>query len=228
MSARILVIDDEPAIRKALSYLLPRAEFEVEAVATAEDGLAAARREAFDLIVLDLALPDLSGIEVCRRLRAESAVPILMLTARDSEADLGLGLEVGADDYVAKPFSTVELLGRIRAILRRRDLDRRQDSSVRRVGDLTVNGEQHQVLVAGRPVHVTPSEFKLLALLARQPERVFSRHEIMEHLWQSGYVGDAHACEGHISSLRRKLERDPGNPERIVTVRGVGYTLRQV
>jgi len=225
VSARILVIDDEPAIRKGLSYLLPRAEFEVEAVATAEDGLAAARREAFDLIVLDLALPDLSGIEVCRRLRAESAVPILMLTARDSEADLGLGFEVGADDYVAKPFSTVELLGRIRAILRRRELDRRQDGSVRRVGDLTVNGEQHQVLVAGRPVHVTPSEFKLLALLARQPERVFSRREIMEHLWQSGHVGDAHACEGHISSLRRKLERDPANPERIVTVRGFGYKL---
>jgi two-component system response regulator RegX3 len=228
VSARILVVDDEPAIRKGLCYLLPRAEFEVEAVATGEDGLAAARREAFDLIVLDIALPDLSGIEVCRRLRAESAVPILMLTARDSEADLGLGLEVGADDYVEKPFSTIELLGRIRAILRRRELDRRQDSSVRQVGELTVNGEQHQVLVAGTPVHVTPSEFKLLALLARQPERVFSRHEIMEHLWQSGHVGDAHACEGHISSLRRKLERDPANPERIVTVRGVGYTLRQV
>jgi two-component system response regulator RegX3 len=228
VSARILVIDDEPAIRKGLSYLLPRAEFEVEAVATAEDGLSAARRGAFDLIVLDLALPDLSGIEVCRRLRAESTVPILMLTARDSEADLGLGLEVGADDYVTKPFSTVELLGRIRAILRRRELDRRQDGSVRQVGDLTVNSEQHQVLVAGRTVHVTPSEFKLLALLARQPERVFSRREIMEHLWQSGYVGDAHACEGHISSLRRKLERDPANPERIVTVRGVGYKLRQV
>jgi two-component system, OmpR family, response regulator RegX3 len=228
VSARILVIDDEPAIRKGLSYLLPRAEFEVEAVATAEDGLSAARRGAFDLIVLDLALPDLSGIEVCRRLRAESTVPILMLTARDSEADLGLGLVVGADDYVTKPFSTVELLGRIRAILRRRELDRRQDGSVRQVGDLTVNSEQHQVLVAGRTVHVTPSEFKLLALLARQPERVFSRREIMEHLWQSGYVGDAHACEGHISSLRRKLERDPANPERIVTVRGVGYKLRQV
>lgn len=228
MSARILVIDDEPAIRKGLSYLLPRAEFEVEAVTTAEEGLAAARREAFELIVLDIALPDLSGIEVCRRLRAESTVPILMLTARDSEADLGLGFEVGADDYVAKPFSTVELLSRIRAILRRREFDRRQDSSVRRVGELTVDGEQHEVLLAGRPVHVTPSEFKLLALLARNPERVFTRREIMEHLWQSGHVGDAHACEGHISSLRRKLERDAANPERIVTVRGVGYKLRRV
>lgn len=227
MSTRVLVIDDELAIRSGLEYLLARADFEVASAATAEEGLAAAERETYDLVVLDLALPDLSGIEVCRRLRAESTVPILILTARDSEADLGLGLEVGADDYVAKPFSTVELLGRVRAILRRRELDRHDDRAVRHVGDLTVDLERHRVLVAGEPAALTPSEFKLIALLAGQPGRVFSRRTIMEHLWQSGHVGDAHACEGHISSLRRKLERDPANPERIVTVRGVGYTLHE-
>lgn len=228
MSAHILVIDDEPAIRHGLEYLLARADFEVVSTATAEEGVAAAEGNDYDLVVLDLALPDLSGIEVCRRLRATSTVPILMLTARDSEADLGLGLEVGADDYVTKPFSTVELLGRIRAILRRRELDRHEDHAVRRVGDLTIDLEQHQALVGAEPVMLTPSEFGLLALLARYPGRVFSRREIMEHLWQSKHVGEAHACEGHVSGLRHKLERDPANPERIVTVRGVGYKLQEV
>jgi two-component system response regulator RegX3 len=228
MSARILVIDDEPAIRSGLDYLLSRADFEVANAATGEEGLEAARSTCFDLIVLDIALPDLSGIELCRKLRAESSVPILMLTARDGESDIGLGLEVGADDYVTKPFSTVELLARIRAILRRRELDRHGDAAVRRVGDLTVDLEQHRVLVAGEPVELTPTEFKLISLLAGQPGRVFSRREIMQHLWQSGHVGDAHACEGHVSSLRRKLERRPADPQRIVTVRGVGYKLLAV
>ena len=227
MSTRVLVIDDEPAIRSGLEYLLVHAGFEVASAATAEEGLAASERESYDLILLDLALPDLSGIEVCRRLRATSTVPILILTEKDSEADLGLGLEVGADDYVTKPFSTVELLGRIRAILRRRELDRHQDRAVRQVGDLTVDLEQHRIRVAGEPTLLTPSEFKVIALLAGHPGRVFSRREIMEHLWQSKHVGDVHACEGHISSLRRKLERDPANPERIVTVRGVGYKLQE-
>ena len=226
MSARILVVDDEPAIRDAVGYALRSEGFDVT---TSEDGDAAledARSAEYDLVVLDLMLPRLSGLEVCRRLRAASDVPIIMLTARDAEIDRVLGLESGADDYVSKPFSMAELVSRVRALLRRRELDLRSaGGAVRRVGRLEIDPVRHHVLVAGEPVRLTPSEFKIVALLAEQPERVFSRREIMEHLWESDYVGDQRACDIHVSNLRRKVEHDASKPERIVTVRGAGYKL---
>jgi len=226
VSQRVLVIEDEPAILDVVSYALCREGLEVHTEVDGESGLAAARREPFDVVVLDLMLPRLSGTDVCRMLRAESDVPIIILTARDTEVDRVLGLELGADDYVTKPFSAVELVSRVRALLRRRELDSRSaGGTVVAVGGIVVDFVRHEISVDGKPVQLTPSEFKILALMAREPERAFSRRQIMEHLWQSPYVGDERASDVHISSLRRKIERDPGHPERIVTVRGVGYKL---
>jgi two-component system response regulator RegX3 len=225
---RVLVVDDEPAIRDAVSYALRSEGFEVEAVADGESGIEAAARGDHDVVVLDLMLPGMSGTEVCRRVRAESAIPIIMLTARGAELDRVLGLEVGADDYVTKPFSMAELIGRIRAILRRRELDRSGHAERLRVGSLELDPMRHEARVEGEPKRLTPSEFKLLLFLAQEPERVFSRREIMQHLWDSEYVGDQRACDIHISNLRQKLERDPTRPERIVTIRGIGYKLATV
>jgi DNA-binding response OmpR family regulator len=146
-------------------------------------------------------------------------------SAESEPFDRVLGLEIGADDYIAKPFSEVELLGRVRAILRRRELDRQGDSTLRRLGGLSVDIAKHEVLADGESVVLTPSEHTLLALLAQEPGRVFTRREIMQHLWQSTYVGDERACDAHVSNLRRKIERDPSRPERIVTVPGFGYKL---
>jgi two-component system response regulator RegX3 len=225
---RILVVDDEPAIRDAVGYALRTEGFDVDVVADGERALEAALGSPYDVVVLDLMLPRMSGTEVCRRVRAESAVPIIMLTARGAELDRVIGLEVGADDYVSKPFSMAELVGRIRAILRRRELDQSSRGGKLRVGTIELDPMRHQVTVAGDPKRLTPSEFKLLLLLAEQPERVFSRREIMQHLWDSEYVGDQRACDIHVSNLRQKLEEDPANPERIVTVRGIGYKLAAV
>ncbi|HET9323548.1 MAG TPA: response regulator transcription factor [Gaiellaceae bacterium] len=225
---RVLVVDDEAAIRDALEYALRNEGFEVEGVADGETGLEAALRQPYDVVVLDVMLPRMSGTEVCRRLRAESAVPIMMLTAKGAELDRVLGLEIGADDYVTKPFSMAELIGRIRAILRRRELDRSGAATVLRVGGLELDPIRHEVKVDGRPTRLTPSEFKLLMLLADQPERVFSRREIMQHLWDSTYVGDQRACDIHISNLRQKIEPDSSHPARVLTVRGIGYKLAVV
>jgi two-component system, OmpR family, response regulator RegX3 len=225
VSPRILVVEDEVALADAVGYALRGDGHEVEAVADGESALAAASGRPFDLLVLDLMLPGVSGIEVCRRLRDESAIPILMLTARDAEVDRVLGLEAGADDYVTKPFSMSELLARVRAILRRRELDAHEAHPTRDVGGLHLDLERYEATVDGKPVQLTPSELKLLALLSRDPGRVYSRREIMQHLWESTYVGDERACDIHISNLRRKLEREPDTPERILTVRGVGYRL---
>ena len=226
MSERILVVDDEPAIVDAVAYALEGEGYEVASRADGEAALAAALDEPFDLVVLDLMLPKISGTEVCRRLRAESDVPIVMLTAKDAEVDRVLGLEIGADDYVTKPFSIVELVSRVRALLRRRELDRAgRGYAFKRVGSLTLDLTRHKVSLEGGEVQLTPSEFRLLALLAQEPERVYSRREIMQHLWESSYVGDERACDIHISNLRRKLEREPDDPERILTVRGIGYKL---
>ena len=229
MTPRVLVVDDEPAITDAVSYALESDGFEVEVRADGEAALDAVRSDGYDVVVLDARLPRLSGFEVCRRLRAESDVPIVMLTARDGEVDRVLGLEIGADDYVTKPFSMAELLGRIRAILRRRSLDREGAGVTEyRAGALRIDLVRHLVLLDGERVQLTPSEFKLLALLASEPSKVFSRRQIMQHLWESDYVGDERACDIHFSNLRRKLERDPANPERLVTVRGAGYKLEPV
>jgi two-component system, OmpR family, response regulator RegX3 len=223
---RILVAEDEPAILDAVTYTLEGEGYDVDGVQDGESALAKALDGEYDLLVLDLMLPKLSGTEVCRRVRSDSALPIIMLTARSGEADRVLGLEIGADDYVSKPFSMPELVGRVRALLRRRELDR--GVTAQRIGGLELDPYRHRVIVDGEERNLTPSEFKLLALLASQPERAFSRREIMQHLWDSTYVGDQRACDLHISNLRRKVERDAARPERVVTVRGVGYKLATV
>jgi len=223
---RILVVDDEPAIVDAVVYALRRDGFDVDTAADGREALEAARAGSYDVLVLDLMLPEVSGLDVCRMLRAESDVPIVMLTARDAEVDRVLGLELGADDYVTKPFSTAELVSRVRAILRRRELDRTPaQGGVVRVGNLELDLVRHRVRVDGREVELTPSELSLLSLLAGAPDRVFTRREIMQHLWNSTFVGSERACDIHVSNLRRKIERDPARPERLLTVRSAGYKL---
>ena len=225
MSARILVVDDEPALLAGLSYALSREQFEVKTADTGQAALAEVEAGEYDLVILDLMLPDVSGIQVARKIRAQSAVPIIMLTAKDSEVDKVIGLEMGADDYVTKPFSALELIGRVRALLRRRELDQNDIGPVRRVGALRIDIARHEVSVDGKKVALTPSEFKVLLTLASRPEQVISKRAILEELWDTRHVADEHACDVHISNLRRKLEHDPARPERIVTVRGAGYKL---
>jgi two-component system, OmpR family, response regulator RegX3 len=225
MSA-ILLVDDDPGVLDVVAFMLRREGFDVDEERDGTAALERARENGYDIVILDVMLPGLSGTDVCRALRAESDVPILMLTARDAEIDRVLGLELGADDYVTKPFSTAELLSRVRAILRRRELDRATGgATVRRLGGLQIDLGRHEVSVDGDRVHLTLSEFKVLSLLAEQPERIVSRRELMQHLWASEHVGDEHACEVHISNLRRKIEKDATQPERLVTVRGMGYKL---
>jgi two-component system response regulator RegX3 len=229
MTVRILVVEDEESIADAIVYALRSDGYETDAVADGESALEAASATAYDLLLLDLMLPGLSGVEVCRRIRAESSVPILMLTARSSEVDYVVGLDAGADDYVAKPFSMPELLGRIRAILRRRALDRAEDGKgVRKVGELELDLSSLRVRVEDRSVQLTPSEFRLLALLTERPGHAFSRRELMQHLWDSSYVGDERAADVHVANLRQKIEQNPADPVRLLTVRGTGYMLAQV
>jgi len=215
VSPRILVVDDEPSLVRGVSYALEREQFEVEVARDGPAAVEAALGHAVDLVLLDSMLPGLSGPEVCRRIREQSGVPIIMLTARDSEQDLLEGLAVGADDYVTKPFSASELIGRIRA----------GGELVRDVGGIRIDLMHDEVEVEGRRVFLTPSEFKVLSLLASNPGSVFTRRQIMERLWGSAHVGDEHTCEVHVSSLRRKIEVDPAAPARLVTVRGSGYKL---
>jgi two-component system response regulator RegX3 len=222
LTPRVLVVDDEPAIRDAVAYALRAEGLDVDERSDGASALEAVDGDRFDLVVLDVMLGDLSGVEVCRRLRADSDVPILMLTARDAEADLVLGLEAGADDYVTKPFSMLELVTRVRAMLRRRDLDR--GVTVRRFGALEIDRGRHEVRLEGKSLRLTPTEFRLLALLGSE-DRAFTRREIMQHLWDSSYIGDERAADVHVANIRRKIERDPAAPDRVVTVRGIGYRL---
>jgi two-component system, OmpR family, response regulator RegX3 len=222
----ILLVDDDPGVLDVVAFTLRREGFEVDEERDGPAALEAARARSYDIVILDIMLPGLSGTDVCRALRAASDVPILMLTARDAELDRVNGLEFGADDYVTKPFSSAELLSRVRAILRRRALDRANGGlPVRRLGGVEIDLGRQEVHVDGERVHLTLSEFKVLALLAEQSDTPVSRRELMQHLWASDHVGDEHACEVHISNLRRKIEKDPSRPERLVTVRGLGYKL---
>jgi two-component system response regulator RegX3 len=225
MSGRILVVEDEPTIAEAVSYALRDAGYDVDAVTDGNDALDAARDRGYDLMILDLLLPGIPGLDVCRTLRAESDMPIVMLTARDAELDRVVGLELGADDYVTKPFSVTELVSRVRALLRRRELDRGRRSFVQRVGGLELDIPHHAATVEGRPLQLTRSEFRLVTLLASEVGRVFTRDELVRHLWESDFLGDRRAIDVHVSNLRRKLEADPRNPRRLVTVRGIGYKL---
>ena len=220
-------MDDDAGVRDVVAFTLRREGFDVDEERDGPGALEAGRSGRYGLVILDVMLPGLSGTDVCRALREESDVPILMLTARDAESDRVLGLELGADDYVTKPFSTRELISRIRAVLRRRDLERGAAGAgtMMRVGGIGIDLASHTVTVEGAEVRLTPSEFKVLALLAREPDRVFSRWQIMEDLWDAPYVGTARAADVHVSNLRRKIEDDPANPQRLVTVREAGYKL---
>jgi two-component system response regulator RegX3 len=223
--SRILLVEDEPAIAEAVSYALRDAGYDVDHTSDGSAALAAAREEHYDLMVLDLLLPGIPGLDVCRTLRAESDLPIVMLTARDAVGERVAGLDAGADDYVTKPFSVSELVSRVRALLRRRDLDRAGRSTVVRVGGLELDIARHSATVDGRPLRLTVSEFRIVQLLASDPGRVFTRDDLIRHLWDSDFVGDRRAVDVHVSNLRRKLETDPRNPRRLLTVRGVGYKL---
>jgi two-component system response regulator RegX3 len=229
---RILVADDEPSVRDAVGYALEQEGFEVTLAVDGDDAeqKAASEDAAYDLLILDIMMPGRSGLDVCREVRARSPVPIILLTAKDAEVDKVVGLEVGADDYVTKPFSVRELLGRVRAQLRRRELDRSVapgEGKTIEAGSVRIDLARHLVSVRGEPVNLTRSEFQVLRLLADSPGQVFSRLEIMEELWQSEFSGDVRACDVHISNLRQKIERDPQEPELVLTVRGVGYRLAE-
>jgi len=209
--SRILLVEDEPAIAEAVAYALRDAGYDVDHTDNGTEALAAARGRHYDLMVLDLLLPGIPGLDVCRKIRAESDLPIVMLTARDMEGDRVTGLDVGADDYVTKPFSVAELVSRVRALLRRRELDRASSVNVVRVGGLHLDIARHSATIEGKPLRLTESEFRLVQLLASDPGRVFTRDDLISHLWESDFVGDRRAIDVHISNLRRKLEADPRN-----------------
>ncbi len=225
---KVLVVDDEPHIVELVRYNLEREGFHVTVAYDGQEALQRARTDRPDLIVLDLMLPSVDGLEVCRTLRRESTVPILVLTAKDGELDRVLGLETGADDYVTKPFSPRELVARVRAILRRA----RPESAVGTVqprlvaGDLVLDPNTREVFLAGRPVELTTKEFDLLRLLMAHPNRVFTRDALLEHVWGYDYFGGTRTVDMHISRLRDKIEDDPASPTYIVTVRGVGYKFK--
>ena len=231
MIRRILIADDEPSVRESVAYALSQEGFEVTMAEDGDDADSKLQGEIdFDLLILDIMMPGKSGLDVCRDVRARSPVPIILLTAKDAEVDKVVGLEVGADDYVTKPFSVRELIGRVRAQLRRRELDRsdsQTEAKMIEAGPVRIDLARHLVSIRGEPVNLTRSEFQVLRLLAERPGQVFSRLEIMEELWQTEFSGDVRACDVHISNLRQKVERDPQEPELVLTVRGIGYKLAE-
>jgi DNA-binding response OmpR family regulator len=224
--ARVLVVDDEPRIVQLVRDYLERAELEVSVARSGPEALMRARQDRPDLIVLDLGLPGLDGLEVTRRLRRDSGVPIIMLTARDDETDKIVGLELGADDYVTKPFSPRELTARVRAVLRRETRDTEAD--LIRVNELVLDVPRLRAEVAGRTVPLTATEFQLLTALARQPGRVFTRSQLLDAIHGVAFASYERAIDAHIKNIRRKLEPDPRRPRYLLTVYGVGYRLADV
>jgi two-component system response regulator RegX3 len=220
---RVLVVEDEESFSDALSYMLRREGFEVSIAGTGPDALSQFDRSGADLVLLDLMLPGLSGTEVCRTLRAKSNVPVIMLTARDSEIDKVVGLELGADDYVTKPFSSRELVARIRAVLRRRTEPEETAAAVLESGPVRMDVDRHVVTVGGAIVAMPLKEFDLLELLLRNAGRVLTRGQLIDRVWGADYVGDTKTLDVHVKRLRAKLEPDPSNPRYLVTVRGLGY-----
>ncbi len=220
---RVLVVEDEESISDPLSYMLRREGFEVSVAEDGPDALRQFERNGADLVLLDLMLPGLSGTEVCRSLRQKSNVAIIILTARDSEVDKVVGLELGADDYVTKPFSHRELLARIRAVLRRGAEAEELLSSTIEAGPVRLDVERHTVAVNGATVALPLKEFDLLELLLRNAGRVLTRGQLIDRIWGSDYVGDTKTLDVHIKRLRSKIEPDPANPKYLLTVRGLGY-----
>jgi DNA-binding response OmpR family regulator len=226
----ILLVDDEESVQKLLTYPLEREGFTVVHARDGEEALARFAEHDVDLVVLDLMLPRLDGLEVCKRLRAESSVPIIMLTARDDELDKVLGLELGADDYITKPFSIREFRSRVRALLRRAAAPRpgeRQDDEVIEAGEIRIDAPRRTVEVRGQEVQLTYVEFELLRVLASAPGRVFSRRQLLERLRGGADYREPRTIDVHVRHLREKIERNPHEPELILTVRGVGYRFRE-
>jgi len=222
---RVLIVEDEPSLVESISYALELEGFEVLSVVTGRDGVEQARIGNPSVILLDVMLPESSGLDVCRQIRAASDVPIIMLTARDSEADKVAGLELGADDYVTKPFSMRELMARVRAQIRRssRTGAFAGTNEVLRGASVEVDVDAHEVRVGGRPVDLRPKEFDLLESLMRRKNRLATRDALIDDVWGSSYFGDTKTLDVHIKRIRQKIEDDPTRPERIVTVRGLGY-----
>ena len=225
---RILLVDDEHSVQKLLAYPLRKEGYEVIPALDGREALNRLRDDDFDLVVLDVMLPKVDGFDVCRQIRARSTVPIIMLTAKTEEIDKVLGLELGADDYITKPFSVREFRSRVKAVLRRAELSRGDENLEEPIeeGDLRVDFEKRQVDVRSEPVRLTYVEFEILAALARSPGRVFSRTMLLERVWGDSAYRDPRTVDVHIRHLREKLERDPRHPELIFTVRGVGYRFR--
>jgi two-component system response regulator MtrA len=217
---RVLVVDDDPALAEMLGIVLRTEGFEPSFVSDGDRALAAFRSTKPDLVLLDLMLPGTDGVDVCRQIRAESGTPIVMLTARGDTVDVVLGLEVGADDYIVKPFKPKELVARMRARLRRNDAGA---AEVLHIGDVTIDLAGHVVSRDDEPIALTPLEFDLLAALARRPGQVFTREQLLEQVWGYRHAPDTRLVNVHVQRLRAKVERDPEHPELVLTVRGVGY-----
>ncbi len=226
--ARILVVEDEETLAEAISFLLSKEGFDVAVAATGPAAIESFEKSGADLILLDLMLPGLSGTEVCRQIRTKSSVPIIMLTAKDSEIDKVVGLELGADDYVTKPYSSRELIARIRAVLRRGELqDTDIEGTTLEVGPVRMDTDRHIISVNGEVVAIPLKEFELLEFLMRNAGRVLTRVQLIDRVWGSDYVGDTKTLDVHIKRLRAKIEKDPANPEFIQTVRGMGYKMER-
>jgi len=224
---RILIVEDEPSLSEPLAYLLDREGYETTVAKDGPRAVAEFDRNGTDLVLLDLMLPGLPGTEVCREIRSRSQVPIIMVTAKDSEVDIVVGLELGADDYVTKPYSTRELLARIRAILRRRTESIGEDVSVLAAGDVRMDLERHIVTVAGAPVALPLKEFELLEVLMRNAGRALTRGQLIDRVWGADYVGDTKTLDVHVKRIRSKIEAVPGDPVKLVTVRGLGYRFEE-
>ena len=220
---RVLVVEDEESFSDALSYMLRREGYDTVVAATGTDALVEFDRAGADIVLLDLMLPGLSGTEVCRSLRAKSSVPIIMLTAKDTEIDKVVGLELGADDYVTKPYSARELVARMRAVLRRGVEPEASTEATLAAGPVRLDVDRHVVAVDGAPVSLPLKEFDLLELLLRNAGRVLTRGQLIDRVWGADYVGDTKTLDVHVKRLRAKLEPDPANPRYLVTVRGLGY-----
>jgi two-component system response regulator RegX3 len=223
---KILIVEDESSFSEAISFLLGKEGFETDVAENGRTALELFKSSAYDLVLLDLMIPEVSGIDVCRAIRATSMVPIIMLTAKDSEVDKVVGLELGADDYVTKPYSSRELVARIKAVLRRgtaESLDADSNSAIQVAGNIRMDVERHQVTVDGTLINLPLKEFELLEFLMRNEGRVLTRGQLIDRVWGGDYYGDTKTLDVHIKRLRSKIEQDPANPQLIQTIRGLGY-----
>ncbi len=223
---KILIVEDETSFSEAISFLLGKEGFETDVAENGRTALELFKASAYDLVLLDLMIPEVSGIEVCRAIRTTSMVPIIMLTAKDSEVDKVVGLELGADDYVTKPYSSRELVARIKAVLRRgtpESADADSSSAIQSAGNIRMDVERHQVTVNGTLINLPLKEFELLEFLMRNEGRVLTRGQLIDRVWGGDYYGDTKTLDVHIKRLRSKIEEDPANPQLIQTIRGLGY-----